>query len=414
MTEESTPTMENVQDNNKADDIQVTIENTTKDEIDNVQNELVDDVRVTIKGTKDNEEGNGGGDDDDDDDVKDGETIKQDNEVESGKEALEPSVMSRVEDLKENQPVVEEKSETPNADVQASTTQPPTTPTFSTEVDDSKQPYMKLTNSEDEQEKAKCLGLSRQWLIFIISLLLAIPFSTAIIILYLNLVAYNNAGSSSTTNIDASVNVNIPNPSAEVGSSISIPTAAPVTQKVNIKGEPTSTPAPRPSPVPTKVLTIHDTPAPTTARFQQMVDVLSTLLVKPEFVVGADGTGMIASSTTLEDLLMDPKSPTYRAMHWLANDDPLQLPFDDTNELFVDGNTTTKVSYTLLQRYALATFYFATGGSVGGNGDVKEDGKWWKDDNWLSDTSICQWFGLECNNSGNDQSPHITGIILGE
>jgi hypothetical protein len=43
-------------------------------------------------------------------------------------------------------------------------------------------------------------------------------------------------------------------------------------------------------------------------------------------------------------------------------------------------------SPTVVQRYSLSTFYFATQGSV-----------WTSNEGWLSSTQECSWFGVECN-----------------
>jgi hypothetical protein len=53
---------------------------------------------------------------------------------------------------------------------------------------------------------------------------------------------------------------------------------------------------------------------------------------------------------------------------------------------------------TVLQRYGLSTFYFATDGA-----------KWTNNDGWLEPTQECDWFGVECNDS-----LFSIGLSLGE
>lgn len=72
--------------------------------------------------------------------------------------------------------------------------------------------------------------------------------------------------------------------------------------------------------------------------------------------------------------LMDISSPQFRAYAWLVED-------SKTYEESSGGN-----SYShdrLVQRYALATLYFAANGA-----------HWTKSDNWLTNTDECSWYGI--------------------
>jgi len=76
--------------------------------------------------------------------------------------------------------------------------------------------------------------------------------------------------------------------------------------------------------------------------------------------------------------LNDNSTIQYRALEWLAFEDPMGLPIKDSNETI------------LIERYAAVVFYFATGGE-----------KWKNQYNFLTNTSICDWndgtyFGLTC------------------
>jgi hypothetical protein len=67
------------------------------------------------------------------------------------------------------------------------------------------------------------------------------------------------------------------------------------------------------------------------------------------------------------EALQDPSSPQFRALRWLANDDPMVLDLDSTPT-------------PLVERYVLAVLYFATSGE--GWGDLL---------NFLSLSSVCEW-----------------------
>jgi len=70
-----------------------------------------------------------------------------------------------------------------------------------------------------------------------------------------------------------------------------------------------------------------------------------------------------------EEVLSDPSTPQRRALEWLANEDAYK-------------NSTIPIEQ-LTQRYALATFYFATGG----------DRSWQEQYNFLEPVSECDWYG---------------------
>jgi Leucine-rich repeat (LRR) protein len=97
------------------------------------------------------------------------------------------------------------------------------------------------------------------------------------------------------------------------------------------------------------------------------------------------------------------KNPQKEALKWIVHQDPAKLP---PNHEF------------LLERYALAVFYFGTNGPIEG---------WKKSDNWMTKTGYCMWFGVECipkeqeSTAENNFSPTtktyddnapITGIVL--
>jgi hypothetical protein len=117
---------------------------------------------------------------------------------------------------------------------------------------------------------------------------------------------------------------------------------------------------PTQSPAPTKAPTAAPTSAPTACTSRECL--LVEILLQNE-VSGAEA-------------LRDASSPQFRALRWLANDDPMVLDLDSTP--------------TLVERYILAVLYFATSG----------DG-WGDQHNFLSATSVCEWnidlIGAVCN-----------------
>eukprot|EP00980_Cylindrotheca_fusiformis_P013819 scaffold3579_cov168-Cylindrotheca_fusiformis.AAC.4 len=69
--------------------------------------------------------------------------------------------------------------------------------------------------------------------------------------------------------------------------------------------------------------------------------------------------------------------PFYRALEWLHEDD-------------VSGISITEDSAVLQERFAAATLYFSTNGKG-----------WINKNNWLSANSICDWSGLDCDDTGS-------------
>jgi hypothetical protein len=117
-----------------------------------------------------------------------------------------------------------------------------------------------------------------------------------------------------------------------------------------------STVTPTQSPAPTKA----PTAAPTACTSRECL--LGEILLQNE-VSGAEA-------------LLDDSSPQFRALRWLANDDPMVLDMDS--------------SPTLVERYIVAVLYFAT------------SGEGWEDQrNFLSAIAVCEWnndlIGTVCN-----------------
>lgn len=97
----------------------------------------------------------------------------------------------------------------------------------------------------------------------------------------------------------------------------------------------------------------------------------------------------IMSTISSSQSLSDQTSPQYMAKQWMIEEDPLQLTPSD----FVsDGR--------ILQRYALAVFFFATGGPES-----------WDPNSWLQGEECAgqYWIGLSCND--NDE---VRAMAFGE
>ena len=90
------------------------------------------------------------------------------------------------------------------------------------------------------------------------------------------------------------------------------------------------------------------------------------------------------------EILLDESSFQYQALSWMAYDDPANL------------NLSNVTDQTIIERYILALFYFATHGH-----------RWTNDVGFLSEKSICDWAsgsnGVFCGNDSN-----VEKLVLGE
>jgi len=96
----------------------------------------------------------------------------------------------------------------------------------------------------------------------------------------------------------------------------------------------------------------------TTMRFQEMIGLFSFLYDTAPF--------------------QDEDNPRFRALHWIANEDPMQV---DIHANEIDR---------LQQRYSLAVFYFSTQGWC-----------WELNTNWLSGNSECLWETVSCSDGNS-------------
>jgi len=115
--------------------------------------------------------------------------------------------------------------------------------------------------------------------------------------------------------------------------------------------------------------------------------------------MGLDVTAITTITTTSE------RTPQVKALAWILFDSSATV--EDTRQTFVWDTLT-------LQRYALATFYYATNGVPTAYSFTAEP--WTSDDLWLTSASICDWYGVSCNGQnepiGLDLSQNgLTGSI---
>lgn len=114
--------------------------------------------------------------------------------------------------------------------------------------------------------------------------------------------------------------------------------------------------------------------------------------IENEVRYGQFRTAIVDSKyTSAEDIDSLGTAQNY-ALRWLTDDDPGQISHDDD---------------AMLQRYALATFYYSTYvyAQVEDSQSGHKTSTWRSADYWMSDKGICMWFGVTCRDYGS-QSGH--------
>eukprot|EP00957_Ditylum_brightwellii_P027756 2097365-Ditylum_brightwellii.AAC.2 len=149
--------------------------------------------------------------------------------------------------------------------------------------------------------------------------------------------------------------------------------------------------SPSASPVPSLQPSFNPTLNPTSARFSEVVSILTPSI--QSFALSIADQHEKEEEKERVKLLVeenmigswnDSRSPQYRALLWLSNEDEYtqEIIYQNNNSsnfpIQIEGHTTTKL---LLKRYALAVFYYAT------------NGEYWIDScNFLSpDKHVCDW-----------------------
>ena len=172
---------------------------------------------------------------------------------------------------------------------------------------------------------------------------------------------------------------------------VPIPTSVPVTvpSEPLIPSAPTSPPIRGPTlptrePIPTKA----PIPAPST---EGPIEVTPSPIPPP--VQGTSAPTRTCIEAEKEDNLLELLSQTTDKSRLLDMDTPQGMAY----AFLLDEEPSFACAPTLLQRYGLTTFYFATGGA-----------KWTIDSGWLGNTQECNWYGVTCN-----ENMFLTSLNLG-
>ena len=179
---------------------------------------------------------------------------------------------------------------------------------------------------------------------------------------------------------------------------------------------PTTPPKPTPAPVrgptlPTRepIPTRPPTPAPSTAQPIAPSTAKPTKAptptkapVAPDLPLTGGFVPMGPCEGVAKDVyLLDVLTRMTAASNVLSRDRPFfdkNTPQGKAALFLLDENPSYMCSPTLIQRYALSTFYFALGGS-----------SWTNNKGWLEKTHECNWYGVECN-----EDKIATGLNLGK
>ena len=112
-------------------------------------------------------------------------------------------------------------------------------------------------------------------------------------------------------------------------------------------------------------------------------------------------TVLLLNSASHTEYLTDKSTSAYHALRWLTETDPAKLEADD---------------YQLLARFALASFYYAThpdAAPAHSSGETTTiDSGWKKDSNWMSELSVCQWYGVDCESILGNSNMDVVHLNL--
>ena len=116
---------------------------------------------------------------------------------------------------------------------------------------------------------------------------------------------------------------------------------------------------------------------------------------------------LVDNKATSEDRLENQLSSASRALRWLSDEDPAKLSPDDP---------------ALVPRFALATLFYATYPSVAHASNTarqinEEDESgatatdvalgWAHEDSWMTKTSVCDWYGVDCDEDDASTVVHV-------
>jgi hypothetical protein len=94
-------------------------------------------------------------------------------------------------------------------------------------------------------------------------------------------------------------------------------------------------------------------------------------------------------------LLLDTTgTPQSNALTWIAYQDPARLGVNDTH---------------LLYRYILSVFFFSTSGQP--FSEERPQAKWKTQDHWMTERSICRWYGVHCVGESTNEVEHVGDVL---
>ena len=125
----------------------------------------------------------------------------------------------------------------------------------------------------------------------------------------------------------------------------------------------------------------HSNPASLTSRMSQFMNLL-------------ERNGFAFDHMSLKNST----SSQFRALAWIAHEDPMKLPPDK------DGVEKRNV-LQIIQRYCLAMIFFDTGG---------QEDKWKNKTDWLSGKPVCGWDHVGCKDVDSTGSGPITDLDFGK
>jgi hypothetical protein len=107
---------------------------------------------------------------------------------------------------------------------------------------------------------------------------------------------------------------------------------------------------------------------------------------------------LVASGYLNDYVLLADFTPQHKAWKWIATADPIRM--DPTHNF-------------MLQRYALATLFFATSEvkSLEAGQEITHS-VWVEETNWMQGTGYCNWYGVECATQDGEDNADVVAINI--
>jgi Leucine-rich repeat (LRR) protein len=109
-------------------------------------------------------------------------------------------------------------------------------------------------------------------------------------------------------------------------------------------------------------------------------------------------SALLEQQKTTADRLQDTSSSAFHALRWLTDDDAAQLSFKDPQ---------------LPARFALASLYYATCSAEPQHASTERqvmDVAWTRADGWLSQGSVCTWYGVDCASEDKEKDQKVVHL----